>query len=177
MVAKGISYRLIVDASPLIYLAKLDALDVFRLDDPAAISEGVRNEVLLPQAAYRFPEIVRIDDSIRRGQIEVVSLDTEEQDSVEALSGRVPGLGRGELETIAVARARRWSAAIADRRASRVAQVHGVSVVGMLELLFARTMEGDRLAGRIRGLAKLVNMRIETLEQLLGAVRERTRRQ
>jgi hypothetical protein len=105
-------------ATRLIYLAKLDALDVFTLDGPAAISEGVRNEVLLPQAAYRFPEIVRIDESVRNGRIEAVSLDEEQRDSVEALSRRVPRLGRGELETIAVARVRRWSAAIADRRAA-----------------------------------------------------------
>jgi predicted nucleic acid-binding protein len=176
VIAKSSLYRLIVDASPLIYLAKLDALDVFRLDDPAAISEGVRNEVLLPQAAYRFPEIVRIDESVRKGGIEVVSLDKKERNSVEALSRQVPGLGRGVLETIAVARSRRWSAAIADRRASRIAQVHGISVVGMVELLFARTTDGDRLARRVRGLASLVNMRIEALEQLLRKVDERTRR-
>jgi predicted nucleic acid-binding protein len=176
VVAEGISYRLIVDASPLIYLAKLDALDVFTRDEPAAISDGVRDEVLLPQAAYRFPEIVRIDEAVREGCIKVLSLKKREREAVDALSARVPGLGRGELETIAVARARRWSAAIADRRASLVAQAHGVPVIGMVELLFARTTDGDQLARRIRGLAKLVNMRIETLEQLLGKVDERTRR-
>lgn len=176
MIAAASSDRMIVDASPLIYLAKLDALDVFGPDDPAAISAGVRNEVLLPQAAYRFPEIVRIDESVRNGRIEVVALERRERSMVAALSRQVPGLGRGELETIAVARARRWRAAIADRRASRIAQVHGVSVVGMVELLFAKTADADRLARRIRGLARLVNMRIEALERLLGKVDQRTRR-
>lgn len=176
MIAEDSSYRLLIDASPLIYLAKLDALDVFGRDDPAAISEGVRDEVLLPQAAYRFPEIVAIDESIREGRIQVVSLDEKERSIVEALARQVPGLGRGELETIAVARVRGWRAAIADRRASRIARVHGVSVVGMVELLFARTADGDRLARRIRGLARLVNMRIETLEPLLAQVDERARR-
>lgn len=175
MIAHGSQYRLIVDASPLIYLAKLDALDVFGLDDPDAISEGVRNEVLLPQAAYRFPEIVRIDESIRKGRLEIVSLDEAEQEGVEALSRRVPGLGRGELETITVARARGWLAAIADLRATRVAEAHGVCVMGMVELLFARTKDGDELDGRIRGLARLVNMRIDTLEQLLVRIHGRTR--
>ena len=172
MIARGISNRLAVDASPLIYLAKLDALDVFTMDDPAAISEGVRSEVLLPQAAYRFPEIVQIDESIREGRIEVVSLDDTERGSAEALSRRVPGLGRGELETIAVARARRWSAVIADLRTSRIAEVHGVPVVGMVELLFTRT-SSDQLAGRLRALARLVNMRMETLDRLLTRVEAR----
>ncbi len=176
MVPFDSEHRLIIDASPLIYLAKLDALDVFSLDDPAAISEGVRKEVLLPQAAYRYPEIVRIDDSVRKGRLEVVLLDKAEQDAVDALSRQVPGLGRGELETITVARARGWSAAIADVRACRVARTHGVSVVGMAELLFARTTDGARLACRIRGLARLVNMRIETLEQLLDRVDDWCRR-
>jgi predicted nucleic acid-binding protein len=176
VVAKGSQYRTFIDASPLIYLAKLDALDVFSDDDPGAISEGVRNEVLLPQAAYRFPEIVRIDDSIRNGRFEVVSLDKAEQTSVETLSHRVPGLGRGELETITIARERRWSAVIADLRASRVAQIHGVSVIGVAELLFVRTSDSGQLASRIRGLARLVNMRFELLERLLVKVHERTQR-
>lgn len=167
---------MIVDASPLIYLAKIDALDVFRIEEPAAVSEGVRNEVLVPQAAYRFPEIVRIDESIHDGLIDVVSLDEGERAGVEVLSRQVPGLGRGELETIAIARARGWAAAIADRRASRVARIHGVSVVGMVELLFARTRDVDRLVARIRDLARLVNMRIDTMEQLLGWANERKRR-
>ena len=176
MVSTGSSNRLIVDASPLIYLAKLDALDVFQLDVPAAISEGVRDEVLLPQAAYRFPEIVQIDDSIREGRIEVIPLNKGEQSNVEDLSRRIPGLGRGELETIAVARARGWSAAIVDRRAIRIAQLSGISVVGIVELLFAKTTDGGRLAGRVRRLASLVNMRIGTLEKLLSRAEERARR-
>jgi predicted nucleic acid-binding protein len=170
------SYRLIVDASPLIYLAKLDALDVFGIDAPAAISEGVRNEVLLPQAAYRFPEIVGIDDSIRNGWIAVVSLDRQERDGVKALSRQVPGLGRGELETITIARSRGWTAALADRRATRIAEIHGVAIVGIVELLFARTGDSKQLARRIRDLARLVNMRVETLDRLLGRVHEGARK-
>jgi predicted nucleic acid-binding protein len=172
VVADHSSHNLIVDASPLIYLAKLDALDVFRGGMPVAISEGVRSEVLLPQAAYRFPEIVGIDESMRAGRIMVVSLDKRERDSVNALTRQVPGLGRGELETIAIARSRGWTAALADRRATRIAEIHGVAVIGIVELLFARTRDSKQLAGRIRNLAKLVNMRIETLDRLLGRVRE-----
>lgn len=170
MIADRSSHSLIVDASPLIYLAKLDALDVFGKDAPAAISEGVRHEVLLPQAAFRFPEIVGIDDSIRSGRIAVVALDKQEREGVGTLSRQVPGLGRGELETITTARSRGWTAALADRRATRIAEIHGVSVVGIVELLFARTTDSKQLAARIRDLARLVNMRIETLERLLGRV-------
>lgn len=176
MVSDRISKKLIVDASPLIYLAKLDALDVFGGDLAAAISEGVRNEVLLPQAAFRYPEIVGIDDSIRSGRIMVVSPDRGEVKSIETLSRQVPGLGRGELETIAIARSRRWSAVLADRRATRIAEIHGVTVIGIVEFLFARTKDGKVLASRIRSLAGLVNMRIETLEGLLGKVHKGARK-
>jgi hypothetical protein len=47
-----------------------------------------------------------------------------------------------------------------------------VAVIGIVELLFARTRDSKQLAGRIRNLAKLVNMRIETLDRLLCRVRE-----
>ena len=57
MVSSGSAHRLVVDSSPLIYLAKLEALDVFTIQDPAHITPGIRCEVLVPQAAVRFPEM------------------------------------------------------------------------------------------------------------------------
>ena len=166
--------RLVVDASPLIYLAKIDALDVFPLGYPALITEAVRREGVLPQAAYRFSEIAWIDEGIRVGRISVVALRSDEEEAVVDIGRRIPGLGLGERESIAVALARGWSAVLFDRRANRIAQALGVRVVGIVEVLFGRTADGELLERRLRRLASLLDMRIDALEQLLERVKERS---
>lgn len=162
-----------VDAAPLIHLAKIDALEIFTADEPAFITQAVRREAVLPQAAYRFPEIAAIDSALRTGRFVAVDLGADEERAVADIGRRVPGLGLGERETIAVARARGWSAVLHDRRANRVAQSFGVPIVGIVELLFARTGDADRLASRIRRFAGLVDLRIHVLDQLLERVKER----
>lgn len=174
MLSGDSAHQLVVDTGPLIYLAKIDALDLFTPDDPAHITDGVRREALLPQAAYRFPEITAIHAALGGGRIAVVALRPDEKDAVLDLGHRVPGLGLGERESIVVAHARSWSAVLFDRRANRIAESFGVRVAGVVELLFARTQPRAVLETRIRRFASLVDMRTSALEQLLERVRERS---
>lgn len=165
----------VVDAGPLIYLAKMGALDVFDGNAPGWISPGVRREAITPPAAYRFPEIATIDAAIRDGRILVAELRPDEVESVADLQSRIPGLGQGERESIAMAAGRRWGLILLDRRALRIARTLGVSVVPVVELLFDRTSENEILARRLRHFAGLVDMRIDTLERLLRQAKERSR--
>jgi predicted nucleic acid-binding protein len=162
--------RVVLNAGPLIYLAKLDALDVLERYDQCAITSGVEQEVVRPPSAYRFPEIARVEGLIRVGSLEVVSMTADEQDRTDRLGDEVPGLGRGERETIAVAAARGWSAALFDRRARRIGEANGIVVVGVPGLLFEGSREPDLLERGIRGFATLVNMRLDDLELLLTRV-------
>lgn len=175
MLSNGSSQTLVVDTSPLIYLAKIDALDLFTADAPAHITESVRSEAILPQAAYRFPEIVAIDDALRKGTIRVVTLRTDEAEAVVDIARRVPGLGSGERESIAFAQLRGRSVVLFDRGADRIAQAMGVHGVGITDLLFARTDDDDLLESRIRRFAHLVDMRTAALEQLMERAKERSR--
>ncbi len=175
MVSLGSEQRLIVDSSPLIYLAKLEALDVFTVQGPALITAGVRREVLVPQAAVRFPEMARIDRAVAEGWIAVTPLRQGEQRAADEIGTRIPGLGVGERESLAVAAARGLSVVLHDRRASRIGRAMGLDVVGPLDLLFGRTLDDGVLEARVRAFACLVDMRIGALEQLLERVRERSR--
>ena len=175
VVSRGSAQRLVVDSSPLIYLAKLEALDVFKIDAPALMTEGVRQEVLVPQAAVRFPEMARIDGALREGRLTIEPLRKEEQASADDIRSRIPGLGLGERESMAMAAARGLAVVLHDRRASRVGRAMGIAVVGPLELLFERTVDEGVLEERIRTFARLVDMRIEGLEQLLDRLKERSR--
>ncbi len=174
MSSSGSSNGTVIDAGPLIYLAKIGALDVFVRTAPGWISPGVRREAVTPPAAYRFPEIATIDGAIRDGRILVAELRPEEVTLAADLEARIPGLGQGERESVSMAAGRRWSVVLLDRRALRVARMLGVSVVAVVELLFDRTSEDEILAGRLRHFASLVDMRIDTLERLLEQVKERS---
>ncbi|MDQ3689672.1 MAG: hypothetical protein M3406_06475 [Chloroflexota bacterium] len=166
---------MIVDAGPLIYLAKIDALDIFRPERPGGLTEGVRRETLVPQATYRFPEIVAIERALAVGQLRLLPMHADEQEAAADLERRIPGLGTGERESIAVAQGRTWSALLFDRRAARIARSMGIQAVTPIEILLARTVGDDLLARRIRRLAGLTDMRIDALEQILERVKERSR--
>ena len=157
-----------MDASPLIYLAKVDALDVFGTGDTGRHRRISPSRGHRTQAAYRFPEIALIDSAIRRDHIEVVTLGEQEAGVARAF--------QAEFQDSAAAKPRRWHsrsseawpAVLYDRRARRVAQAFGVRVVGIVELLFDRTTDDALLEDRIRRFASLVAMRIEALEELLN---------
>jgi predicted nucleic acid-binding protein len=170
MISSASDDSIVLNAGPLIYLAKLDALDVLERHARCAITSGVEQEVVRPPSAYRFPEIARVEGIIRMGTLEVISMTTDEQARTDLLGHEVPGLGRGERETIAVAAARGWSAALFDRRARRIGEANGVAVVGVPRLLFEGSREPDLLERRIRGFATLVSMRLDDLELLLARV-------
>lgn len=128
----------------------------------------------MPPAAYRFTEIATIDAAIRDGRILVGELRPDEVALVADLQSRIPGLGQGERESIAMAAGREWSVVLLDRRALRVARTLGVSCVSVAEVLFDRTSDDEILARRLRHFAGLVDMRIDTLERLLEQVKERS---
>ncbi len=175
VVSSGSAQPLVIDSSSLIYLAKLEALDVFPVQSRALMTAGVRREVLVPQAAVRFPEMARIDRAIGEGRLGVEPLQPGEQRAADDLGTRIPGLGVGERESIAIAGARALALVLHDRRASRIGRAMGIDVVGPVYLLFERTVDDGLLDARVRAFARLVDMRIEVLEQLLERVKERSR--
>lgn len=169
----SLSRPLIADTSPLIYLAKIGALDVLWTGRPAVMTTGVREEALLPPAAYRFPEVVEIEAAMDRGLIEVTQLTTSESEFAQGIQTRVPALGRGEREVIAVSIGRSLDAVMFDRRARRVASALGAPIVDMFEVIFRGTSDVELLEDRIRALASLVDLRVGALEELLEQIGRR----
>ncbi len=166
-------YTIVIDASPLIYLAKLDALDVFAASQRAGIvPPTVHREVANPTLTYAHPDALLLEEAFRRGAISVTPLTVAES----ALAGRfaveVPGMHSGEREVLAVARQRRVPAVLFERRARRVAGALGVELVDAVELLFDGTPGQEVLEQRVRRFAEMVDMRLADYE----ALRERVHR-
>lgn len=166
----GIDHGILVDASPLIYLAKIEALD--DVAGIASITSAVAEETARPQLGYRHPDAIAIDRAIASGRILIVEPARKESVATEMLAERVPGLGLGERQTLAVAIERRIPTVIFDRRGRRVAAALGAPSMDLLELLALVTPDAQLLERRFHRFALLVDMRVSALEELLVRIRK-----
>jgi predicted nucleic acid-binding protein len=166
--------HLVIDASPLIYLAKIDAMEVFeQLTLTALVTPAVAEETTRPALLYRHEDAAVMEQALRDGRIEAVELGPVELARADDLSARIPALHRGEREVLAVAAERHMPAVLFERRARHVAKMLGVQLMDIAELLFAGTPDDDQLEARIRHLARLTNMRVADYDAFLDRVKTR----
>ena len=165
---------MVLDAGPLIYLAKLDALGVLPAGHrTAVVTPSVWNEVARPALAFRFPEIASIERARDVGWLEVHPLAPSEEALADDLAARLSGLHRGELECLAVASERGWLACFHERQASRLARTMGIEPVHLVELLFKGIADAGRLESCLRRFARLTNLATADLDELMRLITER----
>ena len=166
--------EVVLDASPLIYLAKLDALDaVVVAGHQAVVPSSVFAEAARPELAFRYPEIATIVRIAEEGGLRVVALERDEAAVAAELGSKYGGMHAGELDVLALGSLRGWTACLHERQAARLAHALGVVTIHLVEILFAGTPANDVLEGRIRDFARLTNMKINDLDALLSLARER----
>lgn len=164
---------LVLDASPLIYLAKLDAFDAVAIAGYAAVvPPSVYAEAARPELAFRHPEIATVERIRTDGQLLVVPLDAPERELATDLAGRYGGLHAGELDVLALGQVRGWTVCFHERQAARLARALGVATVHLVEVLFAGTPDLALLERRIRHFARLTNLTMNDLDMLLNLIRE-----
>jgi predicted nucleic acid-binding protein len=167
---------IVLDASPLIYLAKLDAFDALAIaGHTAVVPPSVYAEAARPELAFRHPEIATIERVRSEGQLDLVTLEAREAELAADLAGRYGGLHAGELEVLALGLERGWAVCFHERQAARLARALGVSTIHLVEILFAGTPDLDLLELRIRHFARLTNLTMDDLDVLLDLIRERRR--
>lgn len=167
---------MLVDASPLIYLAKLEALDVFqRSGHTPLITPEVERETARSGLAYEHPDALVIADALRSGVLQRTRLTPGEQQFAERLQAEAGGIDSGEAEVLAAASERRLPALLFERRATRLARSMGVEAWTPVRILFAGTDDSMLLRERILAFAALVQMRIADVESLIDLIEERDR--
>ena len=165
--------ELVIDASPLIYLAKLDALFVLPGSGYAAVvPSSVWDEVARPALSFRFPEIATIEGAAREGWITVASLSRANSDQVEEFAREASGLHRGELECLTLAQDRGSAVCFHERQASRIARTLGIATVHVVELLFDGAPDRRWLDDRVRRFARMTNLTMADLDALLRLIEE-----
>lgn len=162
-----------VDASPLIYLAKLDALDVFlsAAYRPLVTAE-VERETARLGLAYEHPDAAVVADAIRAGTLERTELTAAEEQQAERLMTASGGLARGEAEVLAAAASRTLPVLLFERRATRLATSLGLDAWSPVEILIAGTPDRRVLRQRLLAFAGLVSMRFADLEKLLERIED-----
>lgn len=167
--------HVILDAGPLIYLAKLDALDVVAVGGRAAVvTPSVYAEAARPELAFLHPEVALVEHAHAQGQLMVIELDAHETELAQGLAARAGGLHSGELDVLALGLARGWPVCLHERQAARLARALGVTTIHVVELLFAGTPDPGLLTARIRHFARLTNLSMDDLDPLLILVQRRT---
>ena len=126
--------RWVVDAGPLIFLAKLDRLDLLRVRGKVYASRGVfaETQAYLDEAAQAIANATKT-------WLQIVN--AEDQLAVELL---LADLHRGEAEVIVLARELHadW-VVLDDMKARRFARRLGLPVVGTVGLLLSAKLRGE----------------------------------
>lgn len=166
--------QIVLDAGPLIHLAKLDALDVLERGGlEAMIPPSVRAEAARPELAFRHPEVAVIMRALDEGRVGIAPLTVAEERLTKDLAARATGMHAGELDVLALGLARSWPVCLHERQASRIAGALGIRAVHVVELLFDGTPDRTLLTRRVRAFGALTNMRASDLNTLLELADER----
>ena len=167
---------MLVDSSPLIYLAKIDALDAFAASGyTPLVTPEVERETARPGLAYEHPDSLLIAEAIRSGVLARTELTKREAKEAERLLRETGGIGRAEAEVLAAATERSMPVLLSERRASRLAGALGIDARTPVDLLFAGTPNRALLADRVSRFAQLVEMRLADVQELMNRIEARER--
>jgi predicted nucleic acid-binding protein len=162
-----------VDASPLIYLAKLDALDVFAgAGLRPLITPEVERETARTALSYVYTDASLIAEALRSGLLQRTGLTDEEAKVADRLTTEAGGLERGEAEVLAAAAARSLPALLYERRALRLARSLGIKTWSPLRLLVVGTRDNGLQRERALRFARLVEMRFADIETVIKGIEE-----
>jgi predicted nucleic acid-binding protein len=126
----------VIDASPLIYFARIDAIQLAaKVLGEIQVPPAVFEESVTAGRAGGYADAEVIAEAIAAGWLQQLTLDSESS-QIAAELGQLPSLGLGECETIAHAKCQGLRAVLEDRRARRVATDLGVSTLGCIDVLY-----------------------------------------
>ncbi len=130
----------VFDSSPLIYLARVEKLEILEfIDAHKVVPEGVFWEVVVVGKEKGKENALELENIFKRGVIEVISI--EDGKLLKKLK-KIPGLARADAEVICLAKDKGAIAIIDDEFARRVASALKVQVHGTIYLILKLLKEG-----------------------------------
>ena len=133
---------LVFDATPLIYLAKADRLDVIEsLDGPRLVPKRVYREVVADGIEAGYDDARRIEQSVDDGPLDIVAVDIEDPPAATRLA-RHPGLSDADVSVLACAEARDAIAVMDEAVGRSAAEVEGIETRGTAYLVLSAVKRG-----------------------------------
>lgn len=160
-------FQIISDASPVIYFAKMEQLDLLvRIMGIVGIPPAVYQEAVEVGQRHGRRDASRIAEALVRGDLVRLTLTDQERQLSQDLQIK-DNLGPGESETIACAFHRHATALLHDKRARRVASSHQVPTRQVVDVLFLALLRRFKTLAEftelLRQLAVLTGMDAATL--------------
>ena len=130
----------IFDATPLIYLAKAERLEVTEtLSDPRLVSERVYREVVTQGIEAGYDDARRIERAVEDGRLDVVEVDLEDSTVATRLDA---GLSAADVAVLACADARDGVAVMDEAAGRSAAAVEGVETRGTAYVVLSAVKRG-----------------------------------
>ncbi len=124
---------LVLNSSPLIYLAKVGLLELLGdLPEAKVVPNSVFDEVVIKGKQKGAPDAFLVEKVISRGIMKVKTM--KDSRSLQDLLG-VPGLHRADAEVLSMAQELKGTAVVDDEKARSVADASGIANHGTAYLL------------------------------------------
>ena len=129
----------VFDATPLIYLAKAERLDVIEtLDEPRLVPKAVYHEVVTAGVEQGYDDARRIERAVEDGLVDVDLDDSPVADRLQ----RHPGLSDADVAVLACADARDGVAVMDESAGRSAAEVEDIETRGTAYLVLSAIKRG-----------------------------------
>ncbi len=167
---------IVVDASPLIALAKIGRLALLKdVYGEVIIGPRVKREVVERGRPVDASGVKQMEAALEAGWIHEVRPSAAEERLVQQFL-RGTRLGEGEAESLALARSRKLMAVLDDKEARAMAEATGVQHVGTAGVLLAAFVKGqlsyDELGEAVRDLGTVLWLSPDVVAEILRRARK-----
>ena len=134
--------KIVSNASPLIYAAKIGSLEVLgKLYGKILIPPAVYDEVVEKGVKKKAADALVLEEAVTKGYLQVVELNKRARAEIEVLT-KTQGISIGEAEAIALAKQVKAELLIIDERSgTTAARVWGIKTVGLLGVIIEAMYE------------------------------------
>jgi uncharacterized protein len=170
---------LIVDASPLIVLAKIGRLTLLKdVYGEVGIGPQVKREVIERGRPVDIPGVRQVEAGLEARWIREVALTVKERALARQLLAGTR-LGEGEAESIALAQSRKPTVVLDDKEARIIAGTRDVRHIGTAGVFLAAFVNGyltrDELEAAVKDLALVLWLSPDVVTEIMRRARELNR--
>ncbi len=167
---------IVVDASPLIALAKMRRLELLKaLHGQVLIGPTVKEEVVARGKAIAGQGVELVEKALEDGWIQAVRLSPRERKVAQQII-KSSRLAAGEAESLALAQSRKRVVIVEDREARAMAAAMGLELIGTAGVLLEGFLKGhltmEQMEDAVEELSRTIWLSPAVVAEILKRARE-----